>query len=269
MNIGQEMKSGKIKNCLLKIREYLSLKCANAYVPRILKPYRSYFILPMSTEQRAKYDHNALWSYPASGNHWLRFIVEYLSGLPTHGHDSNQQDTPIFMNKFPGSSRPLSHVNGRHPYILYKSHDIYPLTNQSTLIFLIRDFREHMARGILRYHYYMSLIRTYDSFFGTKMLIYYEDLMLKPKREILRVKNFLGGSESCYKTFMNHYDDYTELSRNAKKRNWRNHISGTNITFHQNQLSEEDIAKRSEHFQQWLATSEYRHLKPYIARYME
>ena len=40
-------------------------------------------------------DYNALWSFPRSGNHWVRFITEYLTNSPTHGCITNHSDTPV------------------------------------------------------------------------------------------------------------------------------------------------------------------------------
>ena len=92
-----------------------------------------------------KFDHNALWSSHASGSHWVRFIAEYLTAHPTHGHPDNIGDTPICMNRFPSSNHPLAHVRRSFPFILYKNHSSYPLTEKSTLLLLVRDFRERLG----------------------------------------------------------------------------------------------------------------------------
>ena len=42
------------------------------------------------------FDHNALWSCPNSGNQWVRFISEYLTGCPTRGGIGNPNDTSIY-----------------------------------------------------------------------------------------------------------------------------------------------------------------------------
>ena len=228
---------------------------------------------PTNPKERTQDHQNALWSYPRSGNHWLRFIAEYLTGRPSHGHYESLGDRPIFMNWFHSENNPLSHVNGKLPYVIYKSHTPYPLTDQSTIILLIRDFQEHLSRE--NYfdqefnHHYFRLIKNYDSFRGTKMLIYYEDLILKPEMEILRIKNFLDASETRYRTFMNHYYDYAELSRTAKHRAWYGNTSQTNIKFYQTQIDKKVLTQRLKYFYRFLNTSDYRHLKPYIARYIK
>ncbi|HET8637900.1 MAG TPA: hypothetical protein VFL96_13715 [Acidobacteriaceae bacterium] len=50
-------------------------------------------------------------SYPRSGNHLVRFFVEYLTGRPTLGCYGNPEDVPVCNNTFPGAD-PLAHVCG-------------------------------------------------------------------------------------------------------------------------------------------------------------
>ena len=192
------------------------------YLSRTLYFIGSFKYKTVSINARTTFPHNALWSSPGSGNHWIRFIVEYLTSHPTCGTGDNLIDKPIFMDKFPSTSNSLAHVSGKRPYILYKSHDPYPLLNDSTIILLVRNINEL----IVRYSYekfdvskdwlrkYVKLIKVYNEFSGAKMLIYYEDLFLSPEREILRIKHFLGASDSRYKAFMKHYDHYAYLSKN-------------------------------------------------------
>ena len=228
---------------------------------------------PTHPQERTQDHQNALWSYHRSGNHWLRFIAEYLTGRPSHGFNESFYDRPIFMNRFHSKNNPLSHVNGKLPYVIYKSHEPYPLTNQYTIILLIRDFQEHLSRNDYFdrkfYHDYFMLIKNYDSFRGTKMLIYYEDLILRPEMEILRIKNFLDVSDTRYRTFMNHYDYYVELSQTAEYRAWYGNTSMANIKFHQTQVDTKVLTQRLEYFYRFLNTPDYRHLKPYIARYIK
>jgi len=50
-------------------------------------------------------------SYPRSGNHLVRFLVEYLTGRPTLGCRGNEHDVPIHLNAFPEPNL-LAHVGG-------------------------------------------------------------------------------------------------------------------------------------------------------------
>ena len=226
-----------------------------------------------------KHNHNVLWSPERSGNHWVRFIVEYLTGQPTHGCGNNKADVPICMNQFPDNHKPLAHVNKNAAYVLYKAHFSYRLTNGSTLILLIRNFHEYVS-VIQRIMYpnddekyyviYLSLVKAYHKFPGTKILMYYEDLILKPEREILRLKNFFGTSEPRYRDFINHLDYYVKMSRGAKNRDWSGSNSKKNLYYHRNKLSKETMSQRLAHFHELLNEPRFQDIvRPYIARYMQ
>lgn len=59
-------------------------------------------------------------SYPRSGNHLVRFLVEYLTGRPTLGSRGNPADLPIHRNGFTDPAL-LQHVGGEP--IARKVHD--------------------------------------------------------------------------------------------------------------------------------------------------
>ena len=211
---------------------------------------------PVPIDKRTTFPHNALWSSPNSGNHWVRFIVEYLSGHPTCGNHLNSSDKPIFTDEFRSVFHPLAHVSGKHPYVLYKSHRPYPLLNGSTIILLVRNINELIARdnhdniteAWLRN--YVKLIKRYDEFSGAKLLIYYEDLLLNPAKEIRRIKHFLGASDSRYKAFMDHYDYYAYLSQRSKATRRRVIFhSGLNFNFHSKRALEKQHSMVKEQIQ--------------------
>ena len=249
---------------------------------RYFRDKSEYQYEPVPTDKRTTFPHNALWSSPRSGNHWVRFIAEYLTGHPTCGYNDNPKDKPIFTNRFPSTSHPLAHVSSKRPYILYKSHRPYPLLNGSTIILLVRNINEKIALWVSqgldmrykiakRFRRHLGLIKAYDEFSGAKILIYYEDLLLSPEREIFRIKHFLGASNSRYKDFMNHYDYYTYLSKHALMRDWSVSHSGLDFNFYRKGVPKEQYNKVKESTQflhQLLADPEYQRVKSYIARYM-
>ena len=228
--------------------------------------------------------HNMLWSRPASGNHWVRFIAEYVTGHPTGGCINNKQDAPIHLHKFPDGDKPLSHVKARKTYVLHKEHNpdylCYRYHPIGLLILLIRDFHEYIAHrsGYTNfvsletekqyYLLYIELIKAYDDFTGTKIVIYYEDLILKPEREILRIKNILGGSEIRYKTLIHRYDYYAKLSRNAKGRSWFGSHSEMELTFHRTKSDKKELQRRLELFHKLLSNRRFQQVKPYLDRYL-
>ena len=260
----------------LDYNSYLSRKIANilrdSHEQRILwinKRYSEYFV----------FDHKAIWSSPRSGNHWLRFIAEYLTGCPTSGCITNSTDIPIYLNTFPCEEHPLTHVNPKNPFISYKSHWAYSMTSGSAILLLIRDYHEYIARlhfdkiteeGRLQNEAfdYLELIAAYDRFCGAKMLIYYEDLLKYPEKEICRIKDFLGAPDEQYKAFMTRYDYYTQLSKQGKNRKWFN--SNTSIEtpkFYQKKLNKKEMLNRKKFFYAISAIKRYQCVKPYLARY--
>ena len=219
------------------------------------------------------FDHNALWSYPNSGNQWVRFISEYLTGCPTRGGIGNPNDTPIYLRTFPSEEHPLAHVNPENPFIFYKSHWAYKITSRSAIFLIIRGYRELISRSsdikglVSKAFGYLDLIATYDRFSGNKMVIYYEDLLTHPEREISRIRYLFNGSGERLKTLMDNYDYYAELLKQRKSRDGRPCSATDDIRFHQKKLSEQDLLARKNVFQAMLATKQYKCVRPYLARY--
>ena len=244
----------------LDYNSYLSRKIVNLLYyfsdQRILKinrEYREYFI----------FDHKAIWSPAGSGNHWVRFIAEYLTGCPTCGNIGNSIDVPIYLNTFPCEEHPLAHVSPENPFILYKSHWDYPMTSGSTILLLIRDYHEYIARLSIdkttkdrrlqnEAFDYLELIAAYDRFCGAKILIYYEDLLKYPEKEICRIKDFLGASDERYKAFMTRHDYYAQISKQGGNRIWygSNNPAGDS-KFYQKNLSKQEMLIRKRFFTQY------------------
>ena len=259
----------------LDYNSYLSRKIANMlrdfHEQRVLwvnRTYSEYFV----------FDHKAIWSSPRSGNHWVRFIAEYLTGCPTSGCITNHTDIPIYTNTFPSEENPLAHVNPENPFILYKSHCAYSMTSGSAILLLIRDYHEYIARlgidkttedGRLQHQafYYLELIATYDRFCGTKILIYYEDLLKYPEKEIYRIKDFLGASDERYKAFMARYDYYEQLSKQAGGRVWNDDNSKGDLKFYWKKLGKQEMLIRKNLFYAISGVKRYQCVKPYLARY--
>ena len=224
------------------------------------------------------FNHDALWSFPRSGNHWVRFISEYLTNSPTHGCISNLRDVPIYLNTFPSKEHPLAHVNPANPFVLYKSH--YATTSTSSIVLLIRDYHNHISNlGKYMDHSnevlficeavaYLELIAAYDRFDGNKMIIYYEDLLTYPEREISRLRYFLNASDERYRAFMDNYDYYAELSTQGKNRVWFHSDDHRNsLDDYRKKLTKQGITVRKNVFQAFLTTKRYQCTKPYLARY--
>lgn len=64
-------------------------------------------------------------SFPRSGNHLVRFFIEYMTGRPTLGCFNSPQDIPIHCNDFPEEPAVLAHVGGDP--IAHKAHFVREL----------------------------------------------------------------------------------------------------------------------------------------------
>jgi len=91
-------------------------------------------------------------SFPRSGNHLVRFLIEYLTGRPTLGCYKNPLDIPIHCNGFPDAPSVLAHVRGEP--IAHKAHYVkelrylarrYPIDG---LVFV----RRHPIEAIISHH---------------------------------------------------------------------------------------------------------------------
>lgn len=153
-------------------------------------------------------EHVRLMSYPRSGNHWTMYIIEYFC-----------QRTDLY-------ERP---VTGDHTYVgvplyqesLFEEEDLQrniikvhcPKNNSKfPMIFILRNFKEVLARhlcdpaekpenicnriklAITNRDYYFSNIKVFDEMDPEeRLLVYYEDLLDFPAREITRIVTFLSG----------------------------------------------------------------------------
>ena len=147
-----------------------------------------------------------LASYPRSANHWLRYIIEYLSKQPTLGEGNRHRDTkdpPVFKRL------------GMEDYyvttqaIAVKRHSIRDEDDRSKkLIFVVRDYREVIFRHFnqpfslfrmrkLEKHIrmYLGLIQCYHDWPSDKLMIRYEDLIKAPERTISTIAQFIGKDE--------------------------------------------------------------------------
>lgn len=212
---------------------------------------------------------NYLISYPRSGNTWVRFILEKISGLPTagiQGPESLSIDQPI--HKRPHFKKHLENVNGDP--IIYKAH--YPrhiYSFDGKLILIARDPKECIVRHTSALNTrdldeYMELIKLYDQWSGNKLLIYYEDLLQNPSETILSIVSFMDLNQESYRNFMSKYDYFFDLSvKGYVYKNIKSETGGKKIKFHQKKLTKQQI----DIFNLYIE-DKYQDLKNYINRYL-
>lgn len=183
-----------------------------------------------------------LLSYPKSGNTWVRYIIECITNRPTLMHYSSWTpvvtDGPIlkFLNK--------EHVY--HSFPVFKVHErggiskIFGEENSYLLILLLRDYHECIPRNIkgvlkktpisqkmqeFRIKFEMkSYLRNVEFFVNynpyRKMVVYYEDMMTQPEKEIQKICNFLGGDKDEVSKFFFEYDEHRKSSLALYEKYW-------------------------------------------------
>lgn len=174
---------------------------------------------------------NYIISYPRSGNHFVRFIVEYLSGRPTLGCSKN--DVPIYMNDF-GEYNPINIID-KSP-IFKKSHS--SVNSNGKLILILRNYKECLLRHnngnvkLSDVDGYFKLIQCFNSHKGDKIIISYNDLINDVDKVVKQISNFLSTFDRVG-DFIENKNNLISLSKNAKKRAWAGSVSGDDLRYHQ------------------------------------
>lgn len=168
-----------------------------------------------------------LLSYPRCGNSWLRFCIEAISEQPSYPD-----------SEYIKSLRNIVEVKGN--YILRKEHSLddplnldkvsvidSPMYKNLKLILLLRNYKECIIRqgndyndAILGKHKgkynYMGNIHQFDLWTKEKrLLIYYEDLLTHPEKELRKIVAFMGLDENKLNSFMEKYEYYRDSSIQA------------------------------------------------------
>ena len=232
-----------------------------------------------------------LLSFPRSGNHWCRFILEFFSGMPTKGLSS--KDRPIYRNLFKSALSPLGHVWGGGGYYIYKTHN-YPGSQKAKdmaelmerkselVILLIRDYHECVrafyeakvadkkARGVKELseiiRWYLDVLLLYERVGARKMYVYYEDLVLNPRETIASILAACGiDNPSLFEYFMRNYKRMQFLSRTAKNRYWFPSVSKDDIHYHKQRL--DNTNDFNEMFQRIYSESRYDRIRYLIDHY--
>ena len=165
-----------------------------------------------------------LLSYPKSGNSWLRYIIEYTTGIPTIYEGHMRADKIASINAaafgllktldapsidYPVSSQPRiawreERMNYDQGLILKKhtSRDIAshpeldppPIKPETKLILLVRDPRDAIVRHNMHeaWEQFAKNVKYFSEWPSDKLLIYYEALLKYPEHSIREVSLFLN-----------------------------------------------------------------------------
>lgn len=232
---------------------------------------------------------NYLLSFPRSGNHWCRFILEFFSGMPTQG--LSPQDGPIYKNLFKSALSPLGHLRGGGGFYIYKTHnnlrsqrerDTAELIERKSelVILLIRDYHEciqslYEERSLNERYFgkkseiirwYLDVLLLYERVGARKMYVYYEDLVLNPRETIASILVACGiDNPSLFEYFMRNYKRMQFLSRTAKNRNWFPSVSKDDIHYHKQRI--DNANDFNEMFQRIYSESRYDRIRYLIDHY--
>jgi len=158
---------------------------------------------------------NYLVSYNRSGNTWIRYILEYLSGRPTWGHEKFsiserfKENSPIILT----SSDP----------IIIKRHELIPreITTDDKVIFILRDYKECIWNSMNckhekfeeEYRKYQKLLYFFEKFRGEKRLLRYDSIINEPEISIILILYFLdliGKTKESVEEFCKNIEQHKE-----------------------------------------------------------
>lgn len=173
---------------------------------------------------------NVLLSFPRSGNTWLRYAVEFISKRPTCQAPFRRCAAGLEKKGAISSDLNLG-VDTKEKAILVKRHRADfkwdTLTKENCrLVLLVRNYKEAVLRHAFASRKqddeaelkkciegYLHCLHSYDKFDGDKLLIYYEDIITKPKAEIGRLIDFLGVARGkWFNEFFNNYQHHKNRS---------------------------------------------------------
>jgi hypothetical protein len=172
-----------------------------------------------------------LLSYPRSGNHLVRFLIEILTEQPTLGCIKNIYDKPIFENTFP-EKIPFN-IDASLKYNddnLFRKYHQIPRQTPTELICIVRNPKEVLLRN-LNYQYrtdgwdgydlYFECIDYFNNFNGKKQMFFYEDICTNQIQFVEELYTFLNINNEFKKEYMiqNIYKLY-EISKKGENRIW-------------------------------------------------
>ena len=210
-----------------------------------------------------------LLSYPRSGNTWLRYCLEYLTGRPSFAHNYLQARMNQPLGWYAGFD-----IDCNRPPI-EKVHSRSAMENSGTrfddlLIFIVRNPKEALTRHqnkeitlqalaaqqnptdkVGSTYVYFDNLKLYDCWNPeNRLLIYYEDLMADPEQTLIVILQFLQEPIDQLDDFMKQYDEHKRKAISIyKKYQKESKTEGNDLLFHSKKIT-------SEHRQQvdsWIA----------------
>jgi FkbM family methyltransferase len=228
-----------------------------------------------------------LLSYPRSGSTWLRYCIEFLTKRLTIGY----VNPGVSMENGLGKLVDIGVDCTKSP-ILYKRHGHTPNEKSSwdmdhdKLILLVRNYKECMVRhlsgstsdldaslysqtqgyrdGSLDY---IGCLQIYEEWRGTKIRLYYEDLIRDPEPQLVRVLQLLNVDDTYLPELMKNLDFHKKQSVKIYAGE-EGHVSYTkghtdSLLFHSRNLDEKRKRRWDQHLQDRYPDLVRKHLDRY------
>lgn len=212
-------------------------------------------------------------SYPRSANHWVRYIIEYISERPTLGADIS--DLPLCQK--------ISTLKTKDKPIAIKTHymkiEKFHAKRMAGIICIVRNYKEALLRhnkniNKKNFNYknetsnYMKVIKTYHKWDGPKMMLYYEDLISEhPIESIRAISDFIKNTNpKKLKKIIKNIDEHKKISISYydKVAKFGSVTKGTSSIFHSKKLTVE----RKNQWDKYIK-KKWPHLYKYLRRYQE
>jgi len=165
-----------------------------------------------------------LLSYPRSGNHLVRGVLEFMLKIPTLGCENNEKgDQPLCERNDEAKNffQIESGVNMENwTEIIRKAHKPNEIsTDQETkMIFLVRDPLEcilshHKLIKMIDVEWYESLLKEYEKWPYEKIHFFYEDWIINPNDQIVKLGHFFNVSDDQIKETVKWYPKIQEITK--------------------------------------------------------
>jgi hypothetical protein len=170
-----------------------------------------------------------------------------LSERPTFGCKSNPVDFEIYKNKFSEEVPFNIDMNYDESSCYRKAHKVNEIPDAvKKLIFVFRNPREVLLRHygndihkITNDTIYFNIIDYYINFKGSKLILYYEDILTDKKQFIETLYTFLEIDKPAKKEYIiNNLEHLFNISLNGQYIGWAGNNSSNKLNFYYNKLTD-------------------------------
>jgi len=212
-------------------------------------------------------------SYPGSGTHWLLYCIEKLGRIKTFWEGGSRAvfENPKLLSQDKYDKNYVIHAT----HLCWKENGIaFHQKNNHGLIAIVRNYKEAVVKKKSRHdsvlnmknifydlegreniiekgnhadHDYIRILKKYHFYKNPKILIYYEDLLENPERELIKIVKFLNKNFGSYynrpeiENFVNNLEPNKKdcLERYSKTIEKPSTFGDKNkLNFHQNKIKE-------------------------------